>query len=137
MQCLYIVFTRTQPFVKGDSVFLAWISAVALGAQCAGAGFPPVPGTNEVAAYERERPVFRSKAIRRELGDVLLTALVGGQQLREWRSGVSTGGSLPAPARHWLTLTLTNGAAYRVGLSAQGDWPSTGVGVPRRGPGNA
>jgi hypothetical protein len=89
-------------------------------------GAPPaIPRTNEVVRYEREQPVFQSKLIVHERGDALLSALDGGQQIQEVRipPGVHAQDhvcALPIPAKHWLSITLTNGGIYRIGVSDQG-----------------
>ena len=81
---------------------------------------PVIPSTNGVVRYEREQPVFHSKIILRERGDALLSALNGGQQIQERRIPAGIVCALPVPAKHWLSITLTNGSVYRIGVSDQG-----------------
>jgi nucleoid-associated protein YgaU len=85
---------------------------------------PNIPRTNEVGHYEREQPVFQSKQISKERGDALLSALDGGRQIQEigsWRlAGEPPGCILPVPAHHWVSITRTNGSAYRIGVSFEG-----------------
>ena len=84
---------------------------------------PRIPLTNQVAHYEREQPVFQSKQISRERGDALLALLDGGRATDRWmKNGFPPGVVcvLPVPARLWLTVTLTNGTTYRIGLSHDG-----------------
>jgi hypothetical protein len=77
------------------------------------------PTTNEVERYERDRPIFRSRAISRELGDALLSALDGGQALQRWQvpAGIL---AQPIPPRHWLNIVLTNGQIHPIGISHNG-----------------
>jgi nucleoid-associated protein YgaU len=81
---------------------------------------PSVPRTNEVAHYERESPVFRSKTVSRERGDALLAALDGGRQIQKRQIPPGVVCALPVPARHCLAIILTNGSAYRICLSFDG-----------------
>lgn len=84
---------------------------------------PRIPLTNQVARYEREQPVFQSMRISRERGDALLALLDGGQATDRWmKNGFPPGVTcvLPVPAHLWLTVTLTNGTTYRIGLSKDG-----------------
>jgi hypothetical protein len=75
-----------------------------------------------VARYEREQPVFRSKLIAKDRGDALLVLLDGGGAVDRWpKNGNPPGENLePIPSRLWMTLALTNGATYRIGLSHAG-----------------
>ena len=81
---------------------------------------PPIPRANEVVRYERVQPVFQSKEIAKERGDELLSALDGGRQIRERQLPPGVVCALPVPARHWLSVTLTNGSVYRIGVSFGG-----------------
>jgi len=94
--------------------------ALLLGVFSAFSAPPAIPRTNDVVRYERERPVFQSRMMLRERGDALLSALDGGQQIQERRIPSGIVCALPVPARHWLSITLTNGSAYRIGVSFQG-----------------
>jgi hypothetical protein len=84
---------------------------------------PRIPFANQVARYEREQPIFVSKQISKERGDALLALLDGGRAVDEWmKDGMPAGYIcvLPVPARLWLSITLTNGTTYRMGLSSDG-----------------
>lgn len=81
---------------------------------------PGVPTTNEVVRYVRERPMFRSKTIPRDRGDALLAALEDSRQIQARRLEPEVVCAYPEPARHWLSLTLTNGRRYRIGASLSG-----------------
>lgn len=84
-------------------------------------GTPPgIPRTNEVVRYEREQPVFKSRQVLRARGDALLSALEGGQQIQERQLPPGTVCVLLPPERHSLSLTLTNGSVYRIGVSFEG-----------------
>jgi len=85
---------------------------------------PRIPLTNQVARYEREQPVFQYKQIPRERGDALLALLDGGRTVDRWmKNGYPPGVvcALPVPAHLRMTVTLTNGTSYRMGLSHDGD----------------
>jgi hypothetical protein len=85
---------------------------------------PHIPTTNEVARYERLKPVFRSKHIPREHGDALLALLDGGRATDRWmKNGLPPGFvcALPLPAHLWITITLTNGSTHRMGFSQEGE----------------
>lgn len=84
---------------------------------------PRIPLTNQVVRYERVQPVFKSKQIPREQGDALLTLLDGGRATDRWmKNGFPPGVVcvLPVPAHLWMTVILTNGMTYRIGLSRDG-----------------
>lgn len=84
-------------------------------------GTPPIiPRTNEVVRCEREQPVFKSRQILRARGDALLSALEGGKQIQERQLPPGTVCVLLPPERHSLSLTLTNGSVYRIGVSFEG-----------------
>jgi hypothetical protein len=96
---------------------------VLLPATVQSAGLLRIPLTNEVARYERERPVFHSKQIPRERGDALLVLLDGGRATERWmKNGVPPGFvcALPLPVPFSMTITLTNGTTYRMGFSHDG-----------------
>jgi hypothetical protein len=85
---------------------------------------PSIPRPNGVDRYERISPVFQSKQIPKERGDALLALLDGGRAVEPWMKGGYPPGVvcvLPVPARLWLSIALTNGTTYRIGLSQNGD----------------
>ena len=82
-----------------------------------------IPFTNQVARYEREQPVFQSRQIPRARGDALLALLDGGRATDRWmKNGFPPGVVCVLPVRPhlWMTVTLTNGLTYRMGLSQDG-----------------
>jgi hypothetical protein len=100
------------------ALFIVLLAVIATAAEP-----PRIPFTNQVARYEREQPVFQSKQIPRERGDALLALLDGGRATDRWmKAGFPPGVVcvLPVPARLWMTVTLTNGTTYRIGLSHDG-----------------
>lgn len=90
---------------------------VLLGNASTSAALPTIPTSNVVARYERLQPVFQSTQVPKGSGDALLTALEGGRHIQERRLPPGVVCALPTPARHWLTVTLTNGVRYRIGVS--------------------
>jgi hypothetical protein len=78
-----------------------------------------IPFASQVARYEREQPVFQSKQISRERGDVLLALLDGGQATEKW---IIKDGKIvsPVPAHLRISITLIGGTIYRMGLSHNG-----------------
>lgn len=84
---------------------------------------PRIPLTNQVARYERTQPVFQSRQIPRERGDALLALLDGGRATDPWmknRTQPRVVCVLPERARLWMTVTLTNGTNYLIGLTRNG-----------------
>ena len=97
---------------------------IMLNAVIATAAEPPrIPLRNQAASYEREQPVFESRQILKERGDALLALLDGGRATERWmKDGFPPGVVciLPVSARLWMTVHLTNGTTYRIGLSHDG-----------------
>ena len=91
------------------------------------AGPNSVPTTNEVRSYERVQPVFRSRAVLRERGDRLLMILQGTTNFVSWGETVrkSFGTNfvcvLPIPAESYVSVKLTNGTSYKIGISRGGE----------------
>ena len=93
---------------------------VLLGVTSSFAALPSVPGTNEVVRYELydwPSRTFQFKAIPRERGDALLSALDGGRQLREPAPCPTNMICDPAPPLYWLNVILTNGITNTIGIS--------------------
>ena len=105
-------------------LLLTIIVAALLGVVSASASPPTIiPRTNEVASFERIQPVFQSKQIPRTRGDALLALLDGGLSVSPRMKDVPSSKyicDLPAPARLWMELTLTNGFTFRIGLLHDG-----------------
>jgi hypothetical protein len=99
------------------------LSIMPLAVSAIAAELPRIPLTNQVARYERKQPVFQSTQIPRERGDALLALLDGGRATAQWpKDGFPPGFIcvLPVAPHLWMTITLTNGTTYRIGLSHDG-----------------
>jgi hypothetical protein len=91
------------------------------------AGTNSVPTTNEVVRYERVQPVFRSTAISRERGDRLITILQQTNNFVSWGEwvrksfGTNVVCVLPIRAESYVSVKLTNGSSFEVGISRGGE----------------
>ena len=103
---------------------LATFLLAALLAVAAESAEPPrIPLTNQVVRYERQSRVFQSTQIPRQHGDALLAALDGGRAVERWmKDGFPPGVAcaLPVPEHFRMSVTLTNGTNYDIGLSIDG-----------------
>lgn len=119
-----------------DTKRVLWLTLLITASNCLGAGKEPprIPTHGEVSQYERERPVFKGSAIRREWGEAILKLLAGGEALREpvlaeaeleaRRLGLRTNGTIAeffkSPEYLAVSLILTNASKYRLGISRDG-----------------
>ena len=74
---------------------------------------PHIPLVGQAVSCERIKPVFQSRAIAKERGDVLLKLLDGGHAVEAIKR---PGGIAPkvAPPRLWISVTLVDGTAYQI-----------------------